>query len=79
MVSGALLIGIVATALAQRRDSSQAPFNAASGTTAKIVAAAEAFLTTLDDAGRAKVRFPFDSLRRPSGPTFRPASIRVRA
>jgi Protein of unknown function (DUF3500) len=61
IVSGALLIGIVATALAQRRDSSQTPSNAASGTTAKIVAAAQALLTTLDDAGRAKVQFSFDS------------------
>jgi hypothetical protein len=32
--------------------------------TARIVASAQAFLTTLDDAGRAKVQFPFDSPQR---------------
>src|SRR5262245_597745 len=32
-----------------------------SDTTGKTVAAAKAFLATLDDAGRAKVSFPFNS------------------
>ena len=35
--------------------------NPASEATTKIVAAAQAVLQTLDDAGRAKVQFPFDS------------------
>jgi hypothetical protein len=46
----------VATGLAQR---SAAP-DAQADVTARIVAAAQAVVTTLDEAGRAKVQFPFD-------------------
>jgi hypothetical protein len=56
------LLGIVAaTAFAQR---GAAPATAPPGTqaevTARIVSSAQALLTTLDEAGRAKVQFPYD-------------------
>jgi hypothetical protein len=56
------LVAVSATALAQRRGTSPA---ASSGSpadaTARIVAAAQAVLTSLDDAGRTKVQFAFDA------------------
>jgi len=56
-----LFITVAATGLAQR---GAAPAATSPGTpsaaTARIVAAAQALLTTLDDAGRAKVQFPFE-------------------
>ncbi len=54
-----MFLAVAATGLAQR---AAAPPKAApaSDTTARIVAAAQAVLTTLDDAGRAKVQFPSD-------------------
>src|SRR2546427_6791439 len=52
---------VAATGLAQRRGTSPTTSSgSASDTTARIVAAAQAFLTSLDDAGRAKVQFGFD-------------------
>jgi len=52
---------VAATGLAQRRGTSPTTSSgSASDTTARIVAAAQAFLTSLDDAGRAKVQFRFD-------------------
>ena len=56
-----LFVAVAATGLAQRGAASQTTPDAnASATTARIVAAAQAVLTTLDDAGRAKVQFPFE-------------------
>ncbi len=51
-----LIITIAANLLAQRDAKTSAPAAA----TAQIVSAAQAVLATLDDAGRAKVQFPFD-------------------
>lgn len=54
-----MFLALAASGLAQR--AAPAPKAAsASDTTARIVAAAQAVQTTLDDAGRAKVQFPFD-------------------
>jgi hypothetical protein len=56
-----LFITVVATGLAQRGAASQATSpGSPSDATARIVASAQALLTTLDDAGRAKVQFPFE-------------------
>ena len=56
-----LFVAVAATGVAQRGAASQTtPAATASATTARIVAAAQAVLTTLDDAGRAKVQFPFE-------------------
>ena len=56
-----LFVAIAATAASQR---AATVAGSAAGTpadaTARIVAAAQAVLTTLDDAGRAKVQFPFE-------------------
>ena len=60
IVSLALFVAVAATVLAQR-SSSPSTSTASADTTTRIVAAAQALLTTLDDAGRAKVQFPFDS------------------
>jgi hypothetical protein len=51
------LIIAVAAGFAQRSGTSP---GTASDATARIVAAAQAVVTTLDEAGRAKVQFPFD-------------------
>src|SRR5437867_6600920 len=51
-----VLVTVAATGLAQR---SAAP-NTQADVTARIVAAAQAVVTTLDEAGRASVQFPFD-------------------
>ena len=59
--SAALLVVAAATGLAQRSAPPRPASNSTQDTTARIVAAAQAFLTTLDDAGRAKVQFPFES------------------
>ena len=57
-----LCVAVTATGLAQRRGTSPAP---AAGTsadaTARIVAAAQAVVATLDEAGRNKVQFAFDA------------------
>jgi uncharacterized protein DUF3500 len=55
------IVVVAATGLVQRGAASatQAPA-AATDVTARIVAAAQALLSTLDDAGRARVQFPFD-------------------
>src|SRR5436305_1959857 len=56
-----LFITVAATALAQR---GAAPPAASSGrssdATARIVASAQALLTTLDESGRARLQFPFE-------------------
>jgi len=60
-ISLGFFITVATTGLAQRRATSPAASpGTASDATARIVAAAQALLTTLDDAGRAKVQFPFD-------------------
>src|SRR5258708_6859466 len=56
MASIGVLVTVVATGLAQR----SATPNTQADVTARIVAAAQAVVTTLDEAGRAKVQFPID-------------------
>jgi hypothetical protein len=46
---------------AQRAAPSQSSANSQAAETARIVTAAKAVLASLDEAGRAKVQFPFDS------------------
>ena len=56
-----LFLAIAATGFAQRGGTSpKSSPGTPSDATARIVAAAQAVLTTLDDAGRAKVQFPFE-------------------
>src|SRR4051812_20644984 len=63
-VSGALAIGMAMTVVAKpqqnARSRTDSPRSTPSEATARIVTAAQALLATLDDAGRAKVLFPFD-------------------
>ncbi|MEO6235709.1 MAG: DUF3500 domain-containing protein [Vicinamibacterales bacterium] len=57
-----LLVTVTARGVAQRAGTSPAARPAAaSDATARIVTAAQALLATLDEAGRAKVQFPYDS------------------
>ena len=56
-ISFGVFVAVAATVVAQR--GGPAP-GQPSDATARIVAAAQALLTTLDDAGRAKVQFPFE-------------------
>lgn len=61
ITTSSLLAFISATAIAQRP--AAPPTKLAStpaDATSRIVAAAQALLATLDEAGRAKVQFPFD-------------------
>ena len=75
-----LFVAVAATGLAQRGGTSPAtPPGTPSDATARIVAAAQALLTTLDEAGRAKVQFPFEGRRRRNGPTFRRRCFSARA
>ena len=61
----ALAAGISTTALAQRRGSSaRSAASPQAEATARIVAAAQAVLATLDEAGKAEVLFAFDSPQR---------------
>jgi hypothetical protein len=55
-----LLATVTATGLPQRGAPSQASQGAPSDAGARIAAAAQALLTSLDEAGRAKVQFPFE-------------------
>ena len=55
-----VLVTVTAVGLAQRSPVAPAP-TPASGATARIVKAAQAFVSTLDAAGRAKAQLPFDS------------------
>ena len=53
--------GLIVSAIAiTHRTSAQAPAGPAADATSRIVAAANAVLASLDDAGRAKVQFPLD-------------------
>lgn len=56
----AVFATVAVTLFAQRSATPQAPSNAQADTTARIVASAQALLKVLDEAGRAKVQFPFD-------------------
>ena len=63
------VLAVSATVPAQRATpapgtASPASPASAADATARIVAAAQKFLATLDDAGRAKMQFPFDSPQR---------------
>ena len=55
-----VFVAVSATGLAQRAAPPATSPAAGADATARIVAAAQAVLATLDDAGRAKVQFPFD-------------------
>jgi hypothetical protein len=57
-VAAGTLVALAAGAPAQRGAS---PPQAGTDATARIVASAQAFVATLDEAGRTKVQFPFDS------------------
>jgi len=78
---GLLAISSFGTGIAQRSATSAAPA-AQSSATAKIVSAAQAFANSLDDAGKAKLQFPFDGPQKtrwsnlPS-PMFKREGIRV--
>jgi hypothetical protein len=56
-----LIAGISIAAASLQRATTPAPTGAATGTTAKAVSAANAFLATLGDSERAKALFPFNS------------------
>ena len=58
-VLAGLLVTITGTLVAQRGATSP-PTSAQTDVTTRIVASAQALLNTLDDAGRAKLQFPFD-------------------
>jgi hypothetical protein len=59
MALAGLLVIVTATVVAQRGAASPST-SARTDVTTRIVASAQALLSTLDDAGRAKVQFPFD-------------------
>ena len=62
VLAALLTMGVVVTVVARQqaaRSQVQTATSAPAETTARIVAAAQALLTTLDDAGRATVQFPF--------------------
>src|SRR6186713_3129494 len=59
-VSLGLLLAASAAGLAQRATTAPATSRTPAATTARIVAAAQAVVASLDEAGRAKVQFPFD-------------------
>jgi hypothetical protein len=60
-VAGLGLLVAVATSLAAQRSSSPPAATAGADATARIAASAQALLATLDEAGKTKVQFPFDS------------------
>jgi hypothetical protein len=61
IIGSALLVAVAATGFAQRGGTSPGtPPGTVTDATARIVAAAQAVVTALDEAGRAKVQFPFD-------------------
>jgi hypothetical protein len=51
---------LIVSATAAHRASAQSPAGTSADATARIVAAANALLASLDDGGRAKVQFPLD-------------------
>jgi hypothetical protein len=78
-----LIVAIAAAGFAQRGGTPAAKSpGASSDATARIVSAAQALLTTLDDAGRAKVQFPFEGPQKTRwsnlpGPMFQREGLRV--
>ena len=78
-----LFVAITSTGLAQRRGTPAATSSGSpSDATARIVAAAQALLATLDDAGRAKVQFPFEGPQKARwsnlpGPMFERQGLRL--
>ena len=70
-IAFALLVAVTATGFGQR---GQTPAPTSAGNpadaTARIVAAAQAVLAALDDAGRAKVQFPFEGPQRTKWSNF---------
>ncbi len=60
-VAGLGVFVAVAASVAAQRSPSPPAQTAAAEATARIVASAQALVATLDDAGRTKVQFPFDS------------------
>lgn len=81
IVLAGLSLAIAATAIPSRASIASAPA-APADVTARIVAASQALLAVLDDAGRAKVQFPFDGPQKtrwsnfPS-PMFRREGLRL--
>jgi hypothetical protein len=63
LVVVAVFVAVVATLPAQR-GAAPSPSTASTDATTRIVAAAQKVLSTLDDAGRAKIQFPFDGEQR---------------
>jgi len=78
-----LFVTVAATGVAQRGATSRTTSpGAPSDATARIVAAAQALLTTLDEAGRAKVQFPFEGPQKTRwsnlpGPMFQREGLRL--
>src|SRR6185295_7349848 len=78
-----LLAAVAATGLAQRGATTPATSaGTAADATTRIVAAAQALLTSLDEAGRAKVQFPCEGPQRTRwsnlpGPMFRREGLRL--
>ena len=67
-----LFVAVTATGFAQRAGTPPAkPAANAADATARIVAAAQAVVASLDEAGRAKIQFPFDGPQKRNGPTSR--------
>src|SRR5438094_2451728 len=59
-IAGIAFVVVAATVLAQRGAAPPATSAAPADAASRIVVSAQAVLSTLDDAGRAKVQFPFD-------------------
>ena len=82
-VAGATLVAaLTVTLLAQRAATPVTPSTTPADTTARIVAAAQVVAASLDDAGRAKLQFPFDSAQKTNwsnlpSPMFVRNSIRL--
>ena len=78
-----LFVAFTSTGLAQRRGTPAATSaGSPSDATTRIVAAAQALLATLDDAGRAKVQFPFEGPQKARwsnlpGPMFERQGLRL--
>jgi hypothetical protein len=59
-----LFIALATSGRAQRSNAPASPPGGQADVTRRIVAAAQALLSTLDEAGRAKVQFPFDGAQK---------------
>jgi hypothetical protein len=76
------LAALTATGLAQRSATPTAVAVTPAAATARIVTAAQALLATLDDAGRARVQFPFEGPQKTRwsnlpGPIFQREGVRL--